>query len=168
MFAGVSLGRVMNYIDCPKFKDSVNAAAAELKPMFEKMMSESPFGSPMSHAEYAAFQSYYLHKFWPDLYSADNLFSIVNYLLGCKPGRSTNSLVSGVGVNSPTIAYGINRADWSYIPGGTFWNAVNLVNPDLAEDKTWPFMWQEREYIITAPCAYLFSVLGADKILSEK
>jgi len=167
-FAGWNIGRVLNYIDCAEFKDSVNAAAVDFKPMLDKMLSESPFNSPMSHTEYIALQSYYLHKFWPDLYSADNLFSIVNYLLGCKPGSSTNSLISGVGVNSPTIAYGTNRADWSYIPGGTFWNAVNLVNPDLAEDKTWPFLWQEREYIITAPCFYMFSVLGADKILSEK
>ena len=166
--ASSSLGRVLNFIDCPEFKDSVHAAAVEFKPMYQKMLSESPYDSPMSNAEFFAFQSYYLHKFWPELYSADNLFSIVNYLLGCKPGRSTNSLVSGVGVNSPTIAYGANRADWSYIPGGTFWNAVNLVNPDLAEDKTWPFLWQEREYIITAPCYYMFSVLGVDKILSEK
>jgi endoglucanase len=166
--AGWSLGRVLKYIDCTDFKDSVNAAAVAFKPMQEKMLSQSPFGSPMSHAEYTAFQSYYLNKFWPDVYPADNLFSVINYLLGCKPGRSTNSLVSGVGVNSPTTAYGTNRADWSYIPGGTFWNAVNLVSPDLAEDKAWPFMWQEREYIITAPCYYMFSVLGADKILSGK
>ena len=166
--AGWNLGRVLHYIDCAEFKDSVVAAAVEYMPTYQKMLSGSPFDSPMSNAELFAFQSYYLHKFWPDLYSADHLFSIVNYLLGCKPGRSTNSLVSGVGVNSPTIAYGANRADWSYIPGGTFWNAVNLVNPDLAEDKPWPFLWQEREYIITAPCAYMFSVLGVDKILSEK
>jgi hypothetical protein len=166
--AGWNLGRVLPYIDGAEFKDSVHAAAVAFKPIAEKMLAESPFDSPLSHAEFTAFQSYYLHKFWPDLYSADHLFSIVNFLLGCKPGRSTNSLVSGVGINSPTIAYGTNRADWSYIPGGTFWNAVNLVNPDLAEDKTWPFMWQEREYIITAPCEYMFSVLGADKILSEQ
>jgi endoglucanase len=166
--AGWNLGRVLPYIDCSEFKDSVYAAAVEFKPTYLKILSGSPFDSPMSNAEFFAFQSYYLHKFWPDLYSADHVFSIVNYMLGCKPGRSTNSLVSGVGVNSPTIAYGANRADWSYIPGGTFWNAVNLVNPDLAEDKTWPFLWQEREYIITAPCAYMFSVLGVDKILSEK
>jgi endoglucanase len=167
-FSGWSLGRVLRYIDCSNFKDSVHAAAVAFKPIAETMLSKSPFGSPMSHAEYIAFQAYYLNKFWPDMYTADHLFSVINYLLGCKPGRSVSSLVSGVGVNSPTIAYGTNRADWSYIPGGTFWNAVNLVSPDLAEDKEWPFMWQEREYIITAPCYFMFSVLGADKILSEK
>ncbi len=130
------------------------------------MLDQSPFRSPMSHAEYAAFSQYFLNKYWPNLYPADNLYNIINYMLGCKPGSSTNSLVSGVGANSPTIAYGFNRADWSYIPGGTFWNAVNLVSPDFAEDKTWPFLWQEREYIITAPCYYMFSVLGAEKILN--
>jgi hypothetical protein len=92
---------------------------------------------------------------------------MLNYLLGCRPGNTTNSLVSGVGSKSPTIAYGTNRADWSYIPGGTFWNAVNLVHPDYAEDKEWPFLWQEREYIITAPTYYMFCVLGADRILEK-
>jgi endoglucanase len=167
-YFGTNLGRVMDYVDCQEFKDSVNAAALRVKPMMEARMNESPFGASLSHNEYTAFNAYYLHKFWPDIYPAENLFKVINYLLGCKPGRSTNSLVSGVGVNSPTVAYGANRADWSYIPGGTFWAAVNLVSPDLVEDKTWPFMWQEREYIITAPCYFMFSVLGADKLLNEQ
>lgn len=166
--AGWSLGRVLEHIDNASFKDSVNAAAASFKPIQDAMISQSPFGSTMAHTEYLAFRQYYLYKFWPKLYPAENLYSVVNYLLGCKPGKSTNSLVSGVGVNSPTVAYGSNRADWSYIPGGTFWNAVNLVSPDMAEDKIWPYMWQEREYIITAPCYYMFSVLAADKILNDK
>ncbi len=168
MSAGWSLGRVLEYIDCQEFKDSVNAAALAAKPMQEKMLEQSPFGSPLSHTEYIAFRAYYNHKFWPEIYPVENLFNVVNYLLGCRPGSTMNSLVSGVGVNSPTVAYGTNRADWSYIPGGTFWNAVNLVSPDMVEDKEWPFMWQEREYIITAPCYFMFSVLGVDKILGEK
>ncbi|MFZ0452432.1 MAG: glycoside hydrolase family 9 protein [Ignavibacteriaceae bacterium] len=163
---GWSLGGVLAHLNCAEFKDSVNAAAAAYKPLQDMMLGQSPFGSPLSHAEYVAFQQYFMNKYWPDIYPADNLYNIINYMLGCKPGNSTNSLVSGVGANSPTIAYGANRADWSYIPGGTFWNAVNLVSPDFAEDKTWPFLWQEREYIITAPCYYMFSVLGAEKILN--
>jgi len=96
------------------------------------------------------------------------MLSIINYLFGCRPGNTTNSLVFGVGVNSPTIAYCTNRADWSYIPGGIFWAAVYLVSPDLAEDKVWPFLWQERKYIITASCYYMFAVIAADRILNEK
>jgi hypothetical protein len=110
---------------------------------------------------------YFLHKGWPKIFSPDPLFAIMNFLLGCRPGKTTNSLVSGVGVNSPVIAYGFNRADWSYIPGGTFWNAVNLVRPDLPEDKVWPFLWQEREYITDAACMFMFTVIAADKLLEE-
>jgi endoglucanase len=167
MWAGASLGRVLEHIDCQAFKDSVNAAAAISKQMNDRMIAQSPFGSTLGHAEYIAFRAYYMHKFWPEFYTAENLFNLINYLLGCRPGSTTNSLVSGVGVNSPTIAYGTNRADWSYIPGGTFWAAVNLVSPDFAEDKNWPFLWQEREYIITAPCYYMFAVIGADRILEK-
>ncbi|MGD8779149.1 MAG: glycoside hydrolase family 9 protein [Ignavibacteria bacterium] len=165
---GWSLGGILDQIECTEFKDSVNAAAVAYKSEFNKILEESPFGSTLAHTEYIAYRQYFLYKYWPDLYPAEYMFSIVNYLLGCRPGNTTNSLVSGVGVNSPTIAYGTNRADWSYIPGGTFWNAVNLVSPDFAEDKVWPFLWQEREYIITTPCYYMFSVLAADKILNEK
>ncbi len=165
---GWTLGAVLERIECPEFKDSVNKAAADFKPEVDRMLKESPFGSPMAHTEYIAFRQYFLYKYWPELYPADHMYNIINYLLGCRPGNTTNSLVSGVGASSPTIAYGTNRADWSYIPGGTFWNAVNLVSPDYAEDKIWPFLWQEREYIITAPCYYMFSVIAADKILNEK
>lgn len=165
---GWNLGRVLDKLECPAFKDSVIAGAVDFKTNLDKMMAQSPFNSPMSHTEYMAFQQYYLYKGFPDIFTPKYLFSVINYLLGCRPGNTTNSLVSGVGVNSPTVAYGTNRADWSYIPGGTFWNAVNLVSPDYAEDKVWPFMWQEREYIITAPCYFMFSVLGADKLLNEK
>lgn len=62
-------------------------------------------------------------------------------------------------------AYGFNRADWSCIPGGTFWNAVNLVRPDLPEDKACPILWQERAYITDAACMYMFMVIAADRLL---
>ena len=167
-WVGWSLGRVLEHVESPAFRDSVNQAAAAFRPQQDRWMSQSPFGAPLGHAEYLAFRQYFLHKYWPDIYTPEHLFSIINYLLGCRPGNTTNSLVSGVGANSPTIAYGANRADWSYIPGGTFWAAVNLVSPDLAEDKVWPFLWQEREYIITAPCYYMFSVIAIDRLLEAQ
>jgi hypothetical protein len=130
-------------------------------------MSETPFGCPLRTPEFFGFAQYYLHKGWPEIFGPDHLYAIVNFLLGCRPGSTTNSLVSGVGVNSPTIAYGYNRADWSYVPGGTFWSAVNLVRPDFPEDKVWPFLWQEREYIIGGACRYMFIVLAADHLLDS-
>ncbi|MDD5540207.1 MAG: glycoside hydrolase family 9 protein [Candidatus Marinimicrobia bacterium] len=165
-YIATSIARVLPHIDCEEFKSNARAIAEELKPELDKMMNETPFGCPTRTPEYLGYNAYYLHKAWPDLFSPDYLFSVVNFLLGCRPGSTTNSLVSGVGAKSPTIAYGTNRADWSYIPGGTFWAAVNLVRPDFPEDKEWPFIWQEREYIIGGACAYMFIVLAADHLLN--
>jgi endoglucanase len=156
---------VLPLIDCPEFLEKVSDAAQAYKSQLEHGMRETPFGCPMVHPEIAGMKQYFLHKGWPELFPLDPLFSVLNYLLGCRPGKSTNSLVSGVGANSPVVAYGFNRADWSYIPGGTFWNAVNLVRPDLAEDKNWPFLWQEREYITDSACRFMFLVLAADRYL---
>jgi endoglucanase len=163
--SGWTLGRVLPLLDCPDFLKKVAAAARAYQPQLERRMRESPFGCPLAHTEIVGLVQYFLHKGWPEIFSADPLFAVMDFLLGCRPGKTTNSLVSGVGSNSPVIAYGFNRADWSYIPGGTFWNAVNLVRPDLPEDKVWPFLWQEREYITDAACMFMFTVIAADRLL---
>ena len=166
-WGGWSAGRVLNLIDCPEFEEALTKAAMAYKPELDSIMASTPFGAPLENAEILGFRQYFLNKAWPQIFGSKHLFATVNYILGCRPGNTTNSLVSGVGVKSPTVAYGTNRADWSYIPGGTFWNAVNLVNPDFAEDKVWPYLWQEREYIITSPCFFMFTVLAADRLLDE-
>ncbi len=166
-FVGWSVARVMPLLDNPAFKEAVTQAARAYKTELDNLMGESPFGCPLRTPESLGFAQYYLHKAWPTIFTPDHLYAVVNYLLGCRPGSTTNSLVSGVGVSSPTIAYGYNRADWSYVPGGTFWSAVNLVRPDLPEDKVWPFIWQEREYIIGGACRYMFIVLAADNLLEK-
>ncbi len=163
--SGWVLGRVMPFLKSPEFSAAVNDAACAYRTQLEDRMRESPFGCPLAHTEIVGMKQYFLHKGWPEIFSIDPMFAVLNFLLGCRPGRTTNSLVSGVGANSPVTAYGFNRADWSYIPGGTFWNAVNLVRPDLAEDKVWPFLWQEREYITDAACMYMFLVIAADRLL---
>jgi endoglucanase len=165
--SGWTLGRVLPKLDSPAFAQSVADAAQAYRGQIEARMTETPFGSPMAHTEMIGMKHYFLHKGWPKIFSAEPMFAVLNYLLGCRPGKTINSLVSGVGVHSPTVAYGFNRADWSYIPGGTFWNAVNLVRPDLAEDKVWPYLWQEREYITDAACMYMFMVIAADRLLEE-
>ncbi len=165
--SGWTLGRALPLLDNRQFVEQVTAAAQAYQPQLVQRMSENPFGCPLVHTEIIGLMQYFLHKGWPDIFNADPLFAVMNYLLGCRPGKTTNSLVSGVGGNSPVIAYGFNRADWSYIPGGTFWNAVNLVSPDFAEDKVWPFLWQEREYITDAACMFMFMVIAADRLLEE-
>lgn len=165
---GWTLGRVLPHLDRAEFIERVSQAARAYQPRLEQRMAESPFGCPLFHTEIVGFVQYFLHKGWPEIFSADPLFAVMNFLLGCRPGRTTNSLVSGVGVNSPVVAYGFSRADWSYTPGGTFWNAVNLVRPDLPEDKVWPYLWQEREYITNTACMFMFTVLAADRLLQAE
>jgi endoglucanase len=166
--SGWTLGRVLPLMNSPEFLQKIDDAARAYRGQLEARMHETPFGCPMAHAEIVGMKQYFLHRGWPEIFSLDPLFAVLDFMLGCRPGRAVSSLVSGVGVNSPVVAYGFNRADWSYIPGGSFWNSVNLVRPDLAEDKVWPYLWQEREYITDAAVRFMFTVIAADRLLEEK
>ena len=80
---------------------------------------------------------------------------------------STALIASGVGANSATVAYGGNRADWSYIPGGSA-SGTALIRPDFPELKTWPFFWQQTEYVLgRGTTDYLLLVLAADHVLNQ-
>lgn len=164
---GWTITRVLPMLDCPTFKQAADKAAIAFAADLEKTLQENPFGAPLAQVERVAVKQYFLNKAWPGLFKTNVIFDIVNYQLGCRPGRCMNSLVSGVGVHSPTVSYSPNRADWSYVPGGTFWNAVNLVRPDLPEDKEWPYLWTEREYIIGGATMHMFMILAADHLLDE-
>jgi hypothetical protein len=110
---------------------------------------------------------YYLHKAFPDLFEPELLYRIVHYVLGVHPGSNT-SLISGVGVKSMTTAFGTNRADFSYIPGGGG-SGPNLIRPDFPELKEgYPFIWQQSEYVMGGASTYLFIVLAADDLLKNK
>ena len=95
------------------------------------------------------------------------MLNALNFVLGCHPGSNTTSFVSGVGINSLTVAYGVNRADWSYIPGGVGSGSA-LIRPDLPEMKIWPFFWQQTEYVMGGGSTnYMFLVMAADKFFKE-
>ena len=114
-----------------------------------------------------AMQQYFVVKAYPDLFDREDILSVLNYILGCHPG-SNISLVSGVGAHSLTITYGINRADWSYIPGAVA-SGTNLVRPDFPELKdNFPFLWQQAENVIGGAATYIFCVLAADELLESK
>jgi hypothetical protein len=96
------------------------------------------------------------------------MFHAMNFVLGCHPGSNTASFASGVGSVSATTGYGLNRADWSYIPGGII-SGTALIRPDFPELLTWPFLWQQTEYVLGGGTTdYLFLVLAADHLLDQK
>ena len=59
------------------------------------------------------------------------MLSALNFILGCHPGVNTASFTSGVGSNSVTVAYGVNRADWSFIPGGVVTDASSRDTDEI-------------------------------------
>ena len=109
---------------------------------------------------------YFYHKHLPDIFDANSLFSAVNFVLGCHPATNT-SCVSGVGTNSQLIAYGFNRDDWTYIPGGVI-SGISLVKPDFMELKNFPYAWYQTEYVIHGAASYIFVVLATQWILEHQ
>jgi endoglucanase len=70
--------------------------------------------------------------------------------------------VSSVGTHSKLAAYGNNRADYAFIPGGVIPGVV-ILQPDSPELKeAWPFLWYESEYVIDAASAFILAANAAD------
>ena len=75
------------------------------------------------------------------------------------------TFASGVGAKSATVGYGLNRADWSYIPGGVV-SGTALIRPDFPELFVFPFLWQQVEYVLGGGSShYMFIVLAAKDLM---
>ncbi len=112
------------------------------------------------------FEQYWLHCALTQLFPIEYMYSAINFVLGCHPGSNTASFVSGVGSKSLLQAYGVNRAEFSYIPGG-IGSGTALIRPDYPELLEWPYLWQQTEYCVGRPTAdYVFIVAAADFLLN--
>ena len=138
------------------------------------MERQTPYGIPYEPDIWGAgwgiqrfgAEQYFLHKAVPEIFPRTFVLHALNFILGCHPGPNTSSFVSGVGARSLTTAYGLNRADWSYIPGGSG-SGTALIRPDFPELLDWPFLWQQTEYVLGGGTTdYLFLVLAADRLLN--
>lgn len=108
---------------------------------------------------------YYLAQAFPQVFEREPLLRVLNYVLGCHPANAL-SLVSGVGAQSLTVAYGVNRAEWSYTPGGIA-SGPALIRPDWLELlDPFPWLWQQKEYVIGGAASYIFLVLAAERLLN--
>jgi hypothetical protein len=134
---------------------------------------ENPFGVPITRGGWAgssavvnfATTAYYLHRASPDLFGTQDVFRGLEFLYGTHPG-SDISLVSGVGTRSKEIAYGNNRADFSFIAGGVV-PGILILKPDFPENKEdWPFLWGENEYVVDLGAKYIFLAHAADQLAS--
>jgi hypothetical protein len=172
---GWIIGRVLPKINDKAFEDSIRTSVVELAKKFAGQENETPFGVPYKPRIWGAgweiqdfgVKQYFLHITFPDIIPKEYMLNALNFVLGCHPGENTASFASGVGSRSMTTAYGFNRADWSYIPGGVT-SGTALIRPDFPELKDFPFLWQQGEYVLGGGSSnYMFLVLAADKILNK-
>jgi endoglucanase len=159
----------------PAYRDSVKAAARAYVAQVEANRAANPYGVPITEGGWAGngavigsgLADHAIHKAFPDLSTGDAVFRALDYLHGTHPGSDV-SFVSGVGTVSKEVAYGANRADFSFIAGGIV-PGVLIVKPDLPENsEIWPFFWGENEYVINLGPNYIALVQAAEELLGER
>ncbi len=170
--SGWMLASILNKLPAD-FRAHVDAAVAAYQAkVTADARTDSPFGVPYTPAIWGAgwtiqergVHQYFFHKGWPQVTSTDSYVNALDFVLGVHPGENTASFASGVGSVSATTAYGFNRADWTYIPGGVI-SGTNLVRPDLPELKTWPYFWQQTEYVMGGgETNFMFLAMAADAL----
>jgi endoglucanase len=172
---GWMVGQVLPLIKDESFTAEVRAAVAAQAEQIKKQEAENPFSVPYRPAIWGAgwiiqkfgVEQYFLHRAFPDLVPADGALNALEFVLGRHPGSNTASFASGVGARSMTTAYGFNRADWSYIPGGVV-SGTALIRPDFPELKDFPYLWQQSEYVLGGGATnFVFLVLAADQLMNE-
>jgi hypothetical protein len=170
---GWNVARVLSKINNESFKREIMGAMPKLKDYLAEKQKENPFGVPYNiriwgdgwGIQSLGMQHFFLNRNMPEIFSNDLLFNALNFMLGNHPGENTSSFASGVGSRSVTVAYGINRADWSYIPGGVV-SGTGIIRPDFPELKEWPFFWQQTEYVMGGGAEnFMFLVLAANSLL---
>ncbi len=166
--------RALPFMDSA-YKKRIRAAAEAYKPKLEAATSKNPFGVVITEYGWAgngtvlgmAVTQYYLHQAYPDLFSSDLIYRSLDYLYGTHPD-SDISFVSNVGTVSKKVAYGMNRADYSFISGAIV-PGVLILKPDLPENmENWPFLWGENEYVIDLGASYIFTVNAALKLAGRQ
>ena len=154
---------------CASFRNALMGYRERL----DQESSQTPYGVPYRPSIWGAgwdiqsfgYRHYFLAKNYPDIFSPDQVFNALNFILGCHPGLNQQSFASGVGSESATVGYGLNRADWSYIPGGVV-SGTALIRPDFPELLVFPYLWQQVEYVLGGGSShYMFLVLASRDLL---
>ena len=155
------------------FTDKLRARTKLYAEEVAALAKENPYGVPIWRGGWAgngriidfAINNYLLNKIFPDLITGEAVQHSLDFLYGCHPG-SDISFVSAVGTASKEIAYGNNRADFTFIAGGVV-PGLLILNPEFPENKDdWPFLWGENEYVVNLGPAYIYLVNDAGSMKS--
>ncbi|PZO75868.1 MAG: glycoside hydrolase [Sphingomonas taxi] len=158
----------------PAYRDGMVPAVRAYAASTAAAAKANPFGVPITTGGWAgsgtvlgtALNVYALHTAFPEIMPADAVFRGLEFLVGHHPA-SDISFVSGVGTVSKEVAYGNNRADFSFIAGGVV-PGVLIVKPDLPENhEDWPFFWGENEYVIPEGAMWIELALAAQDLANR-
>ncbi|MDD4516304.1 glycoside hydrolase family 9 protein [Massilibacteroides sp.] len=172
---GWFMGRADKKMHNRKFSEAIHKALTSLQTRLKELSAETPYGIPYRPYIWGAgwdiqafgYRHYFLHTAYPEIFSPEPVYNALNFVLGCHPGSNTSSFASGVGAKSATVGYGLNRADWSYIPGGVI-SGTALIRPDFPELFEFPYLWQQVEYVMGGGSShYMFLVLAARQLLGQ-
>ena len=162
--------RVYNELS-PKSQQRIHEYALKLDELFKPMITENPFGVPITRRSWAGngfvvaygLSQYQLHKQFPEEFDGSGAVRSLHYLYGCHPAHNL-SFVSAVGAKSKKVAYGNNRADFTFIAGGVV-PGILVLNPDFPENKEdWPFFWGQNEYVVNLASSYMLLVQAVSEL----
>ena len=167
---GWPAARALPFMDAG-FKKSLTAAVLE----FKAKQSGGPVAESLWRAHPPRHLGRLLHSrgfcrphvlpapAFPDIIGTDETLRGFDYVLGTHPVNNV-SYVSTVGTASKLIAYGNNRADYTFIPGGMIPGVV-IIEPDFPELKEqWPFLWYENEYVVDAASTFILAANAAEAL----
>ncbi len=161
------------YMDA-EFKQSVESAVRMYVAALDKEMTATPFGVPPSLRSWGGsievvnlgVRMYFLHKAFPEIIGPEYTLRAANYILGTHPVSST-SYVSSVGKVSKLKAYGNNRADNTFIPGGVIPGYI-IIKPNFPECiDDFGFLWFEDEYVIDVASRWVLAANAADALVNQ-
>jgi endoglucanase len=170
-FNGWMAVRALPYMDA-EFKKQLEAVVKSYVVELDAELAKTPFGVPPSLRTWGGSLSvaelgvrmYFLHKAFPQIVGTDYTLRAANYLLGTHPVSSV-SYISSVGTVSKLKAYGNNRADGTFIPGGMIPGYI-LIQPDFPECiDDFGFLWFEDEYIINVAAKWVLAANAADALV---
>jgi endoglucanase len=169
-FLGWIATRAVPLMD-PEFKEALASSLRPYKSKLDEQLSHNPYGVPITTGTWGgaaaaagfSVQMYFFHKTFPDTVGPEYTLRGFDYVLGTHPA-SNLSFVSSVGTQSKLIAYGNNRADYTFIPGGIIPGIV-IIQPDFPELKdARPFLWCENEYVVDTVASYILAANAANAV----
>ncbi|MEJ0060290.1 MAG: glycoside hydrolase family 9 protein [Terricaulis sp.] len=170
LFNAVLAARAIPYMPA-SYKTRMVPAVRAYAERAAQFVSANPYGVPIGEGGWAGngqvvgfgLTAYTLNQYFPEIVSTDAVFRALDYLYGTHPGSNV-SFVSGVGAVSKEVAYGNNRADFSFIAGGVVPGTL-ILKPDFPENREdWPFMWGENEYVVNLGSSYIQLVNAANRL----